>query len=164
MFSGKMPDRMVQVPATLPGRSCQVCHYGRFGPGTLATARVRNGTHEPTFWAAVRTNSVCLRSVVVLAVVVVAHRQRAPRAAQAIAAAAPRLSAMPAGPGRGRVPGQSCRVSMNTGICRVVLAWASSSWGYCATRLGHSWARAVSSSSSASTVSVWVATSAFILG
>ena len=53
---------------------------------------------------------------------------------------------------------------MNTGICRVVLAWYSPIEGYCATSFGHRLARAVPSSSSASTVNVWVPTSTLILG
>jgi hypothetical protein len=53
---------------------------------------------------------------------------------------------------------------MNTGICRAVLAWYSPMEGYCATSFGHSPARTVPSSSSASTVNVWVPTSTLILG
>ena len=49
---------------------------------------------------------------------------------------------------------QSWRVSMNTGNCRVVLAWCSSRVGYSATSFGHSSARAAPASSSARTVSV----------
>jgi hypothetical protein len=45
---------------------------------------------------------------------------------------------------------------MNTGICRVILAWKSLSCGASATGLGHSLG-AVSSSSSARTVNLWVA-------
>ncbi len=56
------------------------------------------------------------------------------------------------------------RVSMNTGICRVVLAWYSPMDGYCATSVGHSSARTVPPSSSASTVNAWVPTSTLILG
>ena len=64
----------------------------------------------------------------------------------------------------GVTAGQSWRISMNTGICRVVLAWCSPTAGDCATSFGHSSARAVSSSSSASTVNVWVPTSTVIVG
>ena len=53
---------------------------------------------------------------------------------------------------------------MNTGICRVVLVWYSPTEGYSATSFGHSPARAVPSSSSASAVNVWVSTSTLILG
>ena len=49
---------------------------------------------------------------------------------------------------------QSWRVSMNTGNCRVVLAWCSPRVGYSATSLGHSSARAAPASSSARTVKV----------
>ena len=52
---------------------------------------------------------------------------------------------------------------MNTGICRVVLAWYLPTEGHSAT-FGHSPARAVPSSSSASTVKVWVPTATLILG
>ena len=62
------------------------------------------------------------------------------------------------------VAGQSRRVSMNTGICRVVLAWNSPTAGASATSFGHSPARAGPSSSSATTVNVWAPTSALILG
>ena len=62
------------------------------------------------------------------------------------------------------VAGQSWRVSMNTGICRVALAWYSPTEGYSATSFAHSPARAAPSSSSASTVNVWVPTSTLILG
>ena len=62
------------------------------------------------------------------------------------------------------VAGRSWQISMNTGICRAVLAWNSLRLGAHATSLGHSSARAVSSSSSASTVNVWVPTSTVILG
>src|SRR5260370_2696585 len=60
---------------------------------------------------------------------------------------------------------------MNTGNCRVVLAWAAprsgdpaTGFGHSATGFGHSSARAVSSSSSAVTVNVWVSASAGIVG
>jgi hypothetical protein len=53
---------------------------------------------------------------------------------------------------------------MNTGICRVVLVWNSPTAGASATNFGPSSARAVSSSSSASTVNVWAPTSTLILG
>ena len=98
------------------------------------------------------------------------HRRACRFAARAAPALAIRRAFAGAPGGAPRVlaaaayPGQSWRVSMNTGICRVVLAWASPSWGYCATSFGHSSARAVSSSSSASTVNVWVPTSALIVG
>lgn len=59
---------------------------------------------------------------------------------------------------------QSWRVSMNSGNCRVVLAWCSPRVGYSATSFGHSSARAVPASSSARTVNVWVPTSTAILG
>lgn len=49
---------------------------------------------------------------------------------------------------------------MATGICRAVLAWYSPRLGAHATSLGHSSARAVPSSSSASTMNVWAPTSA----
>jgi hypothetical protein len=49
---------------------------------------------------------------------------------------------------------------MATGICRAVLAWYSPRLGAHATSLGDSSARAVPSSSSASTVNVWAPTSA----
>ena len=62
------------------------------------------------------------------------------------------------------VADQSWRVSMNTGICRVALAWNSPTEGASATSFGHSPARAGPSSSSATTVNVWVPTSALILG
>ena len=119
---------------------------------------------DPPFGAAVRTNSVRVRGVVLLAVVVVALATRAARQHwRSPGCAGAPCSARRSWP-RPRTPGQSCQVSMNTGICRVVLAWASSSWRYCAANFGHSSARAVSSSSSASTANVWVPTSAFILG
>src|SRR5215470_6213993 len=54
---------------------------------------------------------------------------------------------------------------MNTGNCRVVLAWAASSWpGNSATSLGHSLARAAPCSSSARTVNAWAPTSTVIVG
>src|SRR5260370_53728 len=59
---------------------------------------------------------------------------------------------------------QSWRVSMNTGNCRVVLAWCSPRVGYSATSFGHSSARAAPASSSARTVNVWAPTSTVILG
>jgi hypothetical protein len=52
---------------------------------------------------------------------------------------------------------------MNTGICRVILAWKSLSCGASATGLGHSLG-AVSSSSSARTVNLWGAYLMLILG
>src|SRR5258708_15589724 len=62
------------------------------------------------------------------------------------------------------VAGQSSRVSMNTWLCRAVLAWNSPTEGASATSFGHRPARAGSSSSSATTVNVWAPTSALILG
>jgi hypothetical protein len=59
---------------------------------------------------------------------------------------------------------QSWRVSMNTGNCRVVLAWCSPRVGYSATSFGHSWARAEPASSSARIVNVWAPTSTVIWG
>src|SRR6516165_11171871 len=59
---------------------------------------------------------------------------------------------------------QSWRVSMNTGNCRVVLAWCSARVGYSATSFGHSSARAAPASSSARTVNVWAPTSTVIFG
>src|SRR5579862_1584957 len=64
----------------------------------------------------------------------------------------------------GRLDPITWRVSMNTGICRVVLAWNSPTEGYAATSFGHSPARAAPSSSSASTVNVWAPTSTVVLG
>ncbi len=52
------------------------------------------------------------------------------------------------------VAGQSWRVNMTTGICRVVLAWNSPRAGVSATSFGHSSARAAWPSSSANTVNV----------
>ena len=49
---------------------------------------------------------------------------------------------------------QSWRVSMNTGNCRVVLAWCWARTGYSATSFGQSSARAAPASSSARTVKV----------
>ena len=60
---------------------------------------------------------------------------------------------------------------MNTGNCRVVLAWAAprsgdpaTGLGHSATSFGHSSARAVPPSSCARTVNVWVPTSTVIWG
>ena len=53
---------------------------------------------------------------------------------------------------------------MNTGICLVVLAWIRPRSGASTTRRGHSPARAVSSSSCATTVNVWAPTSTVIRG
>src|SRR5215470_6255870 len=66
----------------------------------------------------------------------------------------------PAGPSRP----QSWRVSRNTGTCRAVLAWCSPRVGCLATSLGHSCARAVSSSSRARTGNVCAPSSARITG
>src|SRR5690349_7444227 len=60
--------------------------------------------------------------------------------------------------------GQSRGVSMNTGICRLVLAWNAPRDGASVISLGHTPARAVSSSSSASTVNVLAPASTVILG
>jgi hypothetical protein len=62
------------------------------------------------------------------------------------------------------IAGQFWRVSMTTGICRVVLAWNSPRAGVSATSFGHSSARAARPSSCANTVNVWVPTSTVILG